>query len=82
MDLNAPIVPGIAEWARIVVTATSGQISFTLPSVALDPETYTMSVNGVEYARGIDYVVSGTTLTWLAPFTLMVGDQVIIAYER
>jgi hypothetical protein len=82
MDLNAPIVPGIAEWARIVVTATSGQISFTLPSVALDPETYTMSVNGVEYARGIDYVVSGTTLTWLSPFTLMVGDQVIIAYER
>ena len=82
MDLNVPIVPGIAEWDRIVFIATAGQISFTLPNVALDVETYTISVNGIEYARGIDYLVSGTTLTWLAPFTLAVGDRVIVAYER
>ena len=82
MDLNVPILPGIAEWSRTIFIATAGQTSFTLPGVAVDVETYTLSVNGVEYTRGIDYVVSGTTLTWLAPFTLIAGDRVMIAYER
>ena len=82
MDLNAPILPGIVEWVRIVFIATLGQTSFTLPGVSVDIETYTMSVNGVEYVRGLDYIVSGTALTWLAPFTLIAGDRVVIAYER
>jgi len=69
------------HWMRAVFTATAGQTVFTLPSVAADAATYELTVNGVEYVRGTDYTVSGTTLTWLNPFALILGDRVAIAYQ-
>jgi len=70
------------SWQRVVFTvATIGQTVFTLPSVAFDPNTYKLAVNGVEYDRLTHYLVSGTTLTWLNLFTLAVGDRVTVAYQ-
>lgn len=80
MDFSSPIVPGMPDWARAVFIATTGQISFTLPSVAVDPDSYVMTVNGVEYVRNTDFLVSGTALTWLNPFVLATGDRVMVAY--
>jgi hypothetical protein len=70
------------SWVRVVFTATAGQTSFTLPSISADADSYTLSVNGVEYVRTMDYTVSGTALTWLNnPFALIAGDRVMVAYE-
>jgi hypothetical protein len=71
----------IDNWVRVIFTATSGQISFTLPSVATDPDTYSLTVNGIEYVRGTDFTVSGTALTWLNTFVLVSGDRLMVAYE-
>lgn len=54
----------------------NGQVTFILPSAPLKnvAEFY---VNDVLYEQGVDYIVSGTTLTWLnVPFALEVGDKV------
>lgn len=75
------LVREIDEWIRTVFTATAGQTSFTLPSTATDPDTYNLTVNGIEYSRGTDYIVSGTTLTWLDTFVLAAGDRVIVVYQ-
>jgi len=80
MDLNVPIVPGLPDWVKVVFIATNGQTSFTLPGVAEDPDSYLLTVNGIEYARNSDFLVSGTALTWLGPFSLKAGDRVLVAY--
>ena len=38
-------------------------------------------VNGIEYVLGSDFTIAGTTLTWLdVPFTLALGDQLVVDY--
>lgn len=74
-------VKKVSWQTALFVVVISGQTTFTLPSVAFDPNTYRLSVNGVEYDRLTHYVVSGTTLTWLNLFTLAVGDRVTVAYQ-
>ena len=81
MDLNVPIIPGIPDWVKVEFIAINGQTSFTLPSVAEDPDSYVLTVNGVEYARNTDFLISGTALTWLNPFLLVAGDRVLVAYS-
>jgi hypothetical protein len=66
---------------QVLFTAASGQISFTLPSVATNPDTYRLAVNGIEYDRGTHYLVSGTTLTWMNLFALVAGDRVTVVYQ-
>ena len=68
-------------WVRATYVATAGQISFVLPSVASDPNTYKLTVNGIDYDRTTHYTVSGTTLTWLNLFPLVVGDRVAVTYQ-
>lgn len=42
-----------------------------------------LTVNGIEYDRGADYTVAGTTLTWLDnEFTLDAGDKLIFKYDK
>ena len=69
------------SWRHSVFTATVGQISFVLPGVATDLDSYHLSVNGVEYDRTTHYLVSGTTVTWLNLFPLATGDRVAVAYQ-
>ena len=80
MILDNPILPGSPDFVKEVFITTNGQISFTLPSVATDPDSYVLSVNGVEYVRNTDFTVSGTALTWLNTFILKLGDRVIVTY--
>jgi len=69
------------SWRRSLFVATAGQITFVLPSVATDPGSYALTVNGVIYDRTTHYLVSGTTLTWLNLFPLATGDRVAVTYQ-
>ena len=80
MILDNPILPGSPDWVREIFLATNGQISFVLPSVATDTDSYVLTVNGIEYVRNTDFTISGTTLTWLNTFVLKLGDRVMITY--
>lgn len=85
MELLNPLTVSRADMRyllkKVLFTATAGQISFTLPSVAVSPDTYSLSVNGLEYDRTTYYTVSGTALTWLNVFPLAAGDRVAVAYQ-
>lgn len=42
-----------------------------------------LTVNGVEYEKGVNYTISGSTLTWLdTPFTLDASDDLRIYYSN
>ena len=61
-------------------TPTVGQTVFTLTNTPSDTSVE-MFVNGVRYRHGIDYTVTGTTVTWLDTlFTLDGSDRVVITY--
>lgn len=63
-------------------TATSKQTVFSLSDTPVDPDDVELTVNGIEYANGSDFSVSGTTVTWLdVLFTLSAGDCIIIDYD-
>lgn len=62
--------------------ASNGQTAFTLTSSFSSGGLSVLFVNGIGYAEGTEYMISGTTLTWLdAPFTLQIGDRVVIKYQ-
>jgi hypothetical protein len=62
--------------------ATAAQTVFTLSSSFAPGGLSILFVNGIGYAEGTEYTISGTTLTWLdVPFILDAGDRVVIKFE-
>ena len=59
----------------------TGESVFTFPSTPVLTTTVEMSVNSVLQENGVDFTVSGTTLTWISTdFLLTPGDFVYVAY--
>jgi hypothetical protein len=68
----------IQEWS-----ATQGQISFILLYPVLVAESFSLSVNGVEYVDGVDFIRNGQTITWSnTAFVIGAGDYVVARYLR
>jgi hypothetical protein len=57
--------PGSTTFVIDVFSPTLGQTAFTLSATPSAPTTSLVWINGVLYEEGLDYTVSGTTLTWL-----------------
>jgi hypothetical protein len=77
----AALSPG-QKWLEDTFTATAGQVSFILSQAPKDPVSVNLVVNGVDYEKPSDYVVSGTSLTWLNTlFTLEAGDRLLVRYK-
>lgn len=69
-------------WSEDEVTPTLGQVTFILSSAPIDPLSLTMRVNGTAYDNGVDYSVSGVTVTWLnLDFTMETTDKVHLRYQ-
>ena len=76
--INASTIP----WAEDEVVPTAAQVTFILSSAPSDPLSLTMRVNGVAYDLGIDYTISGVTVTWLNTlFVLQTTDKVHLRYQ-
>lgn len=64
------------------VVVSNGDTLFSLSETYAASGVSILTVNGVRYAQGTDYNLAGTTLTWLdTPFTLQIGDCIVVAYE-
>ena len=70
--------PSVAEETLNIVT--NGDTLFTLSNSVT--RVRRLSVNGQSQVNGIDFTVSGTTLTWISTdFDLETSDELIINYE-
>lgn len=73
---------GGASFAENEFSATPAQTVFTLSGSLVPGGLSVLFVNGLGYAEGTEYTVSGTTLTWLnVPFILEAGDRVVIKFQ-
>lgn len=68
-------------WTKDEFIPTTGQVTFVLSQTPSDLASLEVAVNGVEYDDGVDYTISGATITWLDPFTLKTKDKMIVQYE-
>ena len=72
----------LVTWQEDEFTATASQTSFTLTESFVSGGLSVLSVDGVTFAEGTDYTISGTNLTWLDTLaTLDSGDLVVIRYQ-
>lgn len=86
--LNKIVSPGTgggggggAPWVEDEFSPAGGQVTFILSQAPSDSDSLMMIVNGIVYDDGVDYTVSGQTLTWLAAaFAMESGDKVLIRY--
>ena len=77
---NAPSV--LPPWVEKEFVPTAGQVTFILSSAPTDSQTLTFAVNGVLADEGVDYSVSGVTITWLnALYTMETTDLVVVRYR-
>lgn len=73
---------GGLPWFEDESTPTIGQVTFILSTAPTDALSLTMRVNGAAYDNGIDYTVSGVTVTWLnLDFTMETTDKVHLRYQ-
>lgn len=61
-------------------TPTPSQTVFNIAETPLDPSEVSFILNGLTYETGVDFSVSGTTVTWLNPLVLNGSDLVEIIY--
>jgi hypothetical protein len=62
-------------------SATAGQISFTLSETPANAATVQMFINGSKYEYGVDYNVSGTTVSYIGTdYTIQLNDVVEFWY--
>jgi len=67
-------------WTQIVISHV-GQTAIVIPSAPVDNDTFRMRINGVEAVLGLDFTLSGTSLTWLdREYTLDPLDEVYVKY--
>ena len=75
-------ITGSAAWTEDEFTPTLGQITFFLSIAPSDLNSFSLHVNGIAYDDGLDFTVSGTTLTWLnTPFSLDAADKLLARYQ-
>lgn len=69
-------------FTQVFIPSTNGQVLFTLLQ-APSPSVQTLvSVGGQVQEYGVDYTISGTTLTWLnSDFQLSITDRIIIYFS-
>lgn len=78
-----PISTALPQWVEDEFIAIALQTVFTLSGTPADPETFELTVNGVQYDDVDDYTLVGNVITWLdTPFTLSAGDEVICRYIK
>lgn len=76
-----PPIP-VPPWIEDEFIPTLGQVTFILSTTPTDAFSFSLHVNGVVYDDISDFIVSGTTLTWLnTPFSLDTTDQLIAKYQ-
>jgi len=69
---------------KLLNISSDGQTVFTLPTAPLDNNGFDLYLNGQRRAEIKEYIVSGTTLTWLDPEGLTlkeIGDELIARYN-
>ena len=73
---------GGGPWASQRFVATAAQVSFILGAAPVTTSSIIVAINGIAAdGAGVDYTVSGTTLTWLNnEFSLEAGDIVSATY--
>jgi len=63
----------IAQFSQTFIPTSLGQTVFTLANAVRINVLACLKVNGLDYLQGIDFTLSGTTLTWLD--NLFILDQ-------
>lgn len=77
---SAP-VPGVSDFTRKPLTISSnGQTSFSLDTAPAQPTELFLFLNGLKQWTGIDYTISGMTITWLG-ITLQTTDSLEAVYQ-
>lgn len=72
----------LPTWYEDEFTPTNGQVTFIISNTPTDPQSLTFAVNGVLADEGVDYTLSGTTITWTdAPYTMQTTDLVVVRYR-
>ena len=61
-------------------TPTPSQTVFTIAEAPSDNSDANFRLNGMTYETGVDFSVSGTTVTWIKAITLDSTDLVEIIY--
>jgi hypothetical protein len=80
--IGNPTATSIASFQQDSFVALAAQTAFTLTTSFYPNGLSILIVNGVVYAQGADYVISGTALTWLnTPFTFIGGESVVVKYQ-
>jgi hypothetical protein len=75
-------VSGVDTHQTDEFTASASQTAFTLTKTPVDSNDVRMRINGVDYDNGVDYTVSGTSVTWTdTAFVLDNGDDVEFDYD-
>ena len=78
----ATVIVGGDVWSEDEFIPTAAQVTFILSFAPNDPLSLTMRVNGVAYDLGIDYTISGVTVTWLnLDFVMATFDKVHLRYQ-
>jgi hypothetical protein len=85
-DFSLPIAQATGVTVNDVIdpfiVAINGQTVFTLSAPALATGVSLTYLNGVAYKEGEDYIISGTTYTWLnTDFQLELGEEITISYQ-
>jgi hypothetical protein len=78
-DITIASDPVVQVQETISVTAP-GQTAFTLAQAPLDDGAVEMFINGLKQQHGVDYSVSGTTVTYLGTPSLITTDVVEFWY--
>lgn len=82
MQLGNPILSGAIDWSEEEFTPSLGQVTFILSNVPEDPVSLELKVNGVAADSGVEYSISGVTITWLnVNFSLGTADLVTVRYQ-
>ncbi len=81
VSVGFPQPVGEVAWTKDEFIPTTGQVTFVLSQTPFDLASLELAVNGVEYDDGVDYTISGATITWLDPFTLKTKDKMIVQYK-
>lgn len=82
--LVSPPLPGpvMVQFIEDPFTATLGQTLFTLSTTHDTAGLNFVSVNGIVYEQGVDYLITATTVQWLnTDFSLVAGDEVLVKYQ-
>ena len=63
------------------ITPTNGQTIFTLDNSVPAGLQPIVSISGIIFEQGVDYTISGTTLTWINSVTLDTSDTLSVYYS-